>query len=57
MLFKEKTIMKICIDCRNGDCDSCYEHDCPCNLAGHRKPIKEKKRPALREACATGDFR
>jgi hypothetical protein len=26
----------VCIDCRNGDCDSCYESDCPCNLSGHR---------------------
>jgi len=38
---------KICVDCRNGDCDSCYEHDCPCNLSGHRKP-KSNKRPARR---------
>jgi hypothetical protein len=43
-VFKEKTIVKTCIDCRQGDCDSCYEHDCPCNLCGHKK--KPKKRPA-----------
>jgi hypothetical protein len=29
----------ICVDCqpRVNDCDSCYESDCDCNLAGHRK--------------------
>lgn len=37
--------MTVCEDCRKGDCDSCYEWDCPCNQCGHRKP-KTKKRPA-----------
>jgi hypothetical protein len=27
--------MVVCEDCRNGDCDSCYESDCPCNLTDH----------------------
>ena len=33
---------KVCIDCRQGDCDSCYEHDCPCNLSGHQKSKKQE---------------
>jgi len=38
---------KPCIDCRRGDCDSCYAHDCACNLSGHRKHVsKSNKRPA-----------
>lgn len=37
--------MKLCIDCRNGDCDSCYEWDCPCNLRGHKQQ-KGTNRPA-----------
>lgn len=33
--FKE---MRLCQDCMINDCDSCYESDCECNLAGHRLP-------------------
>ncbi len=31
----------VCIDCRNSDCDSCYEHTCDCNMKlAHRPPRK-----------------
>jgi len=26
---------KLCIDCEQNDCDSCYEIDCDCNLQSH----------------------
>jgi hypothetical protein len=31
----------VCIDCRNGDCESCYEYTCDCNMRlVHRPPRK-----------------
>jgi hypothetical protein len=44
--------MVVCEDCRNGDCDSCYESDCPCNLTD-TKFYTRKKRPARK----TGRYR
>jgi hypothetical protein len=38
---------KVCIDCRHGDGDSCYAHDCSCNLSGHRKPVTKGQFPAF----------
>ena len=37
---------KVCIDCRHGDFDSRYTHDCSCNLSGHRKPLTKGQFPA-----------
>jgi len=35
----------VCVDCRPpvNDCDSCYESDCACNLAGHRSASRARK--------------
>jgi hypothetical protein len=45
-MVKAKTTqrMVLCEDCCNGDCDSCYESDCPCNLTDHRTFHPEEAR-------------
>src|SRR5579859_2141946 len=42
---------RICIDCRNGDCDSCYECWCDCNMKfAHRLPKKLRLSAKVRKA-------
>ena len=51
-----ETLMKrerrrICIDCRNGDCGSCYECWCDCNIKfAHRLPKKLRSSSKVRKA-------
>jgi hypothetical protein len=41
----------VCIDCRQGDCDSCCEHTCDCNMKfAHRPPRKAQTSLKTRQA-------